>query len=273
VSAAGTAEEDHTEFMGDDRTLLTPEPPPAVPPPVVAAPAAPAERPPRPSRPTRHAAPEPRRRTAAIVWTLGLLALVAVVAWIVLQNQGRTAARPEPEPDTMAIVPADSAAQDTASPQPEVDAFVHNQEGNRLYKAGQYEAARQQYQQAVDLQPDNATFRQNLAVALLKLGQAPQAEQQLRQTLRLDPTLIIAYANLAQAQLAQADTGAAIASLQRYDDLSPEGRAKQLAHQQLIELKAARAGLLGVPITPGSTPAPVPTDTARRDTLPRPPGG
>jgi tetratricopeptide (TPR) repeat protein len=276
ASAADAADEDHTEFMGgdDDHTLLTPESPPTPPPPVAAAPAAPVERPPRPPRITRHAAPAPRRHTAAIVWTLGLLALVAVVAWIVLQNQRRGAARQAPEPDTMAIVPAaDSAAPDTVSAQPEVDAFVHNEEGNRLYRAEQFQAAYQQYQQAVDLQPDNATFRRNLGVALTAIGEAERAEQQLRQALRLDPAQIVAYVNLAQAQLAQADTTAAIESLQRFDDLSPPGRAKQLAHQQLVALKASRAGLLGVPITPTPPPEPAPADTARRDTLPPNPGG
>jgi serine/threonine protein kinase len=275
ADAEEPADEDHTEFMGgDDHTLLTPESPPAAPPPVVAAPAAPAERPARPPRLTRHA-PEPRRRTAAVVWTLGLLALVAVVAWIVLQNQGRTAARQEPQPDTMAIVPAaDSAAPDTVSAQPEMDAFIHNKEGNRLYDDSLYQAAYEQYRQAVDLQPDNAIFRRNMAVALIAIGQAPQAEQQLRQVLQLDPTQIIAYVNLAHAQLAQGDTTAAIESLETYDRRSPGGRAKQLAHQQLIALKASRAGLLGVPITPAPAPAPTPApaDTARRDTLPRNPG-
>jgi Flp pilus assembly protein TadD len=174
----------------------------------------------------------------------------------------------------MAIVPADSVAQpDTASPQPAVDAFVHNQEGNRLYKAGRYQDAYEQFQQAVALAPDSVSYRRNLALALLQIGQAPQAEQQLRQVLQLDPTQVVAYANLAQAQLAQADTNAAIESLQRFDDLSPPGRAKQLAHQQLVALKASRAGLLGVPITPTPPPAPAPADTARRDTVPRGPGG
>jgi tetratricopeptide (TPR) repeat protein len=257
-------EQDHTEFMEDERTLLAPdlpaEPAKAPPPPSRAAPPA-AARPAKPgAKSAKPAVERPRRRVAPFVWIFGLLALAAAVAWVVLQGGvgGRFAAAPEPQPDTMAIVPVDSVLPDSGPTQPGLDAFIHNQEGNRLYIAGQFQPAYQQFSQAVGLQPDSASYRRNLALALLKLGRPAEAEQQLRQALQLDPGLVVVYANLAQAQLARADTTAAIASLERFDELGPAGRPKQLAQQQLRELRAARAGLLGVPISPA--------DTARRDT-------
>jgi tetratricopeptide (TPR) repeat protein len=263
-----SADEDRTEYMDaeDDRTLAAPGPGPAHPAEAEAEDAdaetaepelpalTPAAKPPLPPR---------RRRTSALVWTLGLLAILALATWAILQQGGggRFAAEPPSGPDTMAIVPADSLAQDSVPDQAAVDAFVHNQEGRRYYEAGQFQSAAQQYGLAVELKPENATYRRNYAVSLLQLGRSAEATRQLERALQLDPGLVLAYANLAQAQLAQADSGAAIASLERFTELSPNGRPKQIAQQQLRELKAARAGLLGVPITP------TPTDTARPDTV------
>jgi tetratricopeptide (TPR) repeat protein len=247
---------DRTEFMQDDRTLLAPdtaEPERPVPPPT-----------PAPEKAAKPTPPEPpRRRTALWVWIFGLLALAAAVAWVVLQGPGvrRLATPTEEAPGTLSIVPADSALPDTAATQPGLDAFVHNQEGVRLYNAGQSQAALQQFSQAVQLQPDSAGYRRNLALSLLQLGRPAEAERQLDAALRIAPGLALIHANLAQAQLAQADTGAAISSLERFTDLSPPGRARQIAETQLRELKAARAGLLGVPILP---------DSASRDTALQP---
>jgi tetratricopeptide (TPR) repeat protein len=224
--------------MGEDHTLLAPGAEPArAPTPSPAPPAIPPRRPVQPER---------RRSLAPVFWTMAVLVLLAAVAiWAWQSRNGGYAARGAQEPDT-AAAPADTPAPDTAA-QGYLRAVVVNHQGVELYREGRYGEALPLLRQATELAPDSAGYRRNLALTLLATGDPGEAEQQLRQALQLDPGLTVAYANLAQAQLAQADTGSAIASLERYVNQAPNGRAREIAQQQVRDLKAARE-LLGVPI-------------------------
>jgi serine/threonine protein kinase len=233
------AAEDETRLIGEeDHTLLAPG---------AAQPGAPAPPPPRAAPPPRREPPQERRRSLApVFWTLALLVVIAAVglwAWQSRNGAGPIAAAPEP--DTTAA--ADSQAQDTAA-QAYLRAVVLNHEGVTAYTEGRYDDALPSLQQAVELAPDSAGYHRHLALTLIATGDPAEAERELQEALRLDPGLTIVYANLAQAQLARYDTAAAISSLERYVQRAPQGRARELAEQQLRVLKANRAGLLGVPL-------------------------
>ena len=68
---------------------------------------------------------------------------------------------------------------------------------------GQFAAAKNEFEQVVQLNPDFAMGHLNLGVALLKLNQPNPAREQFRETLRLDPANKSAKEYLAAAEARQ----------------------------------------------------------------------
>ncbi|MDZ7749289.1 MAG: tetratricopeptide repeat protein [Halofilum sp. (in: g-proteobacteria)] len=64
---------------------------------------------------------------------------------------------------------------------------IHIRRGEQAVRAGQLEKARAAYRQAVDMDPDNAEARYNLAVALVRTGHADKATRHLAAAARLEP--------------------------------------------------------------------------------------
>ncbi len=60
-------------------------------------------------------------------------------------------------------------------------------EGNRLFREGRWEGARQQFQSAVQVQPDLAEAHYNLAVAMEKLGDPTGAKPHFIEAANLAP--------------------------------------------------------------------------------------
>ena len=71
--------------------------------------------------------------------------------------------------------------------QRQVAAFEMNNRGAELEKAGDLRGAAEKYRAALELLPEHAGIRTNLAVALLKLGNWEEGIFQMRQALRQDP--------------------------------------------------------------------------------------
>lgn len=68
-----------------------------------------------------------------------------------------------------------------------VAAFELNNRGAELEKAGDIRGALEKYRAALDLLPEHAGIRANVAVALLKLGDWQEGIAQMRQALQRDP--------------------------------------------------------------------------------------
>ncbi len=71
--------------------------------------------------------------------------------------------------------------------QQQVAAFELNNRGAALEKAGDLPGALEKYRAALELLPDHAGIRANVAVALLKLGHWQEGIQQMREALARDP--------------------------------------------------------------------------------------
>jgi tetratricopeptide (TPR) repeat protein/tRNA A-37 threonylcarbamoyl transferase component Bud32 len=271
--AAGAAgeEEDRTQLAPpygvgeDDRTLLeVPLPPvggpPSPPAARVAAPAAPA--------------PPPKKRSkgGVFVWSFVLLALVGAVIVIVLSSRGRPRGLGEElgRLDTTALdtTLAEAPAETVEAPPPAPDPAALNEEGNRLFRDGNYPAALQLFRQASEAEPDNREYRYNYGVALLKVGMAAEAADQLGEVIRTGGMGAGAFYNLAQARLALGDTVAAVTALQRAMALAVTPAEQGAVQRLLDEISAARVQTLPPP--PVDTLAPRP-DSAGGFVAPPPP--
>lgn len=85
-----------------------------------------------------------------------------------------------------------------------MSAFLMNNTGLAYYNAGDFTAARREFQRAVADSPQNADYIYNLASAARKQGQTAEAEQYYLQALKLDPGHQPSYHGLSRLMI---DTG------------------------------------------------------------------
>ncbi len=93
---------------------------------------------------------------------------------------------PAPTPQPAAAAPAQQAAP----------AEQHNQRGRQLFDDGDLEGAIREFQSAVSLEPRNASFHCNLAIAYDENGQDDEALAEYERTLQLDPNDLTALLSL-----------------------------------------------------------------------------
>jgi tetratricopeptide (TPR) repeat protein len=89
-------------------------------------------------------------------------------------------------------------------------------------RLGQWQYAADQLQHIVDLWPDSATVRTDLASALLQLGQSEEAQQQLEEAVRLNPELPLSHVALAELFLKQKRMNDALEHFDKAHSLQPE---------------------------------------------------
>ncbi|MFO1020591.1 MAG: tetratricopeptide repeat protein [Planctomycetales bacterium] len=75
--------------------------------------------------------------------------------------------------------------------------YVNNRAGMLHYRAGHYEAAREEFERAIANSPDKADYYHNYAAAANRDGDLQTAEQYYRQAIAIDPTHQPSYHNLA----------------------------------------------------------------------------
>jgi tetratricopeptide (TPR) repeat protein len=105
-------------------------------------------------------------------------------------------------------------------------------------KAGLLDMARQAYQQALRLNPNNAEASRNLVRVYVKLNEHERAVGILQQLLQKHPKDVSLWADLALCQARRKDFDAALQSLGRALELDPENRANRMTYGHLL----ARAG-------------------------------
>jgi len=126
--------------------------------------------------------------------------VLTMLAWL-KQTLLRRAAPPAPDGSTPSAdrVPA--------------EALARKAEADRLADAGDFDAARRAYREAVALSPGYAQAWNNLALSYLQTGALVDAEDALRHAVEAMPGLVPAWVNLASVQEARGDAVAAESSL------------------------------------------------------------
>jgi tetratricopeptide (TPR) repeat protein len=236
-------------YADDDRTMVAPPSPAGRPGgPVAHRGPPPMERAANPVMPPpRHRVVQQERRgVPAYVWVL-LLAVLALGAWVVMQQvNGRRAVAPVAG-DSVVV---DTAKQDTID---SVDALVLNTTGLRFFNAGQYDSALVYFERAVGQQPRSAEYRDNLAATLIRQGRYQDAAVLLEESIRIDNRYDLLYSHLAEARLALGDTVSAVRALEAFVEVTLSADERRGAVARLEQLRSAVA-------PPPIQPVPGPTD-------------
>jgi tetratricopeptide (TPR) repeat protein len=106
-------------------------------------------------------------------------------------------------------------------------AWGHRFLGDLLFQRSRWEDALKEYEKALSIEPARAGLHTSLGRTYLHSQKLPEAEKEFRLDLLLDAKNEAAWLGLANAQLAANQPGAALASLRRVWDISPEFLAVQ----------------------------------------------
>ena len=99
---------------------------------------------------------------------------------------------------------------------------VHLLRGRQAFASGDFAAAREIFQKAVDAAPTSSRARINLSAALSKLNLTQEARAQLEEVLRLEPGNYTAMFNLGTIAFHLQDNEAAVGNLQPFVDAFPD---------------------------------------------------
>ncbi|HEY0154989.1 MAG TPA: protein kinase [Longimicrobium sp.] len=269
--------DDRTVLAGagdEDRTVLAPPMQPAAGPPPPYTPPQPYApqpmRPPQPVIPPRRMV-EPERSGAGKAFAVGALVVVLGGGGVFAYQQMNRDDSGEPPLSTLSdSARADSTGADSLD---STDALALSMEGRRALQAQNFGAAADFFRRASEADPNNASYRDGYAFALLNLGRAEEAERVLVEAIRINPQYDLLHSHMADALLARGDTTGAMQSLERFIDLTPDRPAQTQAQQRLQALTQALQATPPPPQTfdsttvPAPAPAPPDTSTAPRDTI------
>ncbi len=204
--------------------------------------------PPPAKRRRRMRVPVLRRRSALAAVAAGvLLAGGGAVALELAGNGGGGVATEVREPPAPRRAPA-AEARDA------------NRAGLRHFQRREYGEALAAFRRARSLVPGEAEYRNNEGYTLLRLGRRDEAAAVLEEVVERYPDRHVAYANLADVYLAQGDTAAAVATLERLLDRDPPGPRRRLAQQVLERIRpedgddAGPETMLAMPALAGARP-------------------
>ena len=258
--------DDRTVLAGagdEDRTVLAPPMRPAAGPPPQPM------RAPQPVIPARRVA-EPERSGAGKAFAVGALVVVLAGGGVLAYQQMSRDGSGEPPLSSLSdSARADSAGADSLDT---MDANILSLEGRRALRERNFGAAAELFRRASEADPNNASYRDGYAFALLSLGRPEEAERVLVDAIRINPQYDLLHSHMADALLARGDTAGAVQSLERFIQLTPDRPAQTQAQQRLQALTLAMQPAPPPPQTfdstpPAPTPAPPDTSTAPRDTI------
>ena len=218
------------------------------------------------------AAVAPRRgsnvRRLAIRAGLGLVALLALLVWLVPSDQPETQAVPAAAPpETTAptstakpLNPDEVRDLEAAAQKDPRDVMSRATLGDIYLEAELYPQAIEWYQEAIRLDPKNPDLLTSLGVALYGSEQPDRARDQFDQALTLDPnhTTALAYLGIVRAHLG--DPAGAAQAWEQVVRLAPNSPEGQYARDSLEQLRSPTAG--SAPPA-GSTPPAAPFERIR----------
>lgn len=113
----------------------------------------------------------------------------------------------------------------------------HHNLGLKLYREKKYDEAVVEFEQAVKLDPKNATMANNLGFTLYKFEKYEQSVVWLRKAIEIDPQRAVAYANLADAYMKLGKTIEARQYYEKYAEMAPNSPTIEYVRKKIEELK------------------------------------
>jgi len=110
------------------------------------------------------------------------------------------------------------------------EAHEHNDQGVALFYAGSKEAAKIEFEKAIDLDPNLAEAYNNLALTLTELELNDQAVETFKKAYTINPNLFEAYSNLALIHFRKGDLDEAIELLK---EATKKPHSNSIAHLNL----------------------------------------
>ncbi len=128
----------------------------------------------------------------------------------------------------------------TRSNQPKsrsAQAQEHHNLGLKYYREKKYDEAVKELEEAVKLDPRNATIVNNLGFTLYKFGKYEESIVRLQKAIEIDPQRVVAYANLADAYMKSGKTAEARQYYEKYAAMAPNSPTIEYVRKKLESLK------------------------------------
>ncbi|MBO0720471.1 MAG: polysaccharide deacetylase family protein, partial [Blastocatellia bacterium] len=120
----------------------------------------------------------------------------------------------------------------------QAEAQEHHNLGLKYYREKKYDEATRELNEAVKLDPRNATIVNNLGFTLFRAGKYEESVSWLRKAIELDPQRLVAYVNLADAYLLWGKNAEARQYYEKYVSLAPpDSSGSEYVRKKLEELK------------------------------------
>ena len=113
----------------------------------------------------------------------------------------------------------------------------HHNLGLKYYREKNYDDAVKELQEAVKLDPRNATIVNNLGFTLYRSEKYEESLVWLLKAIEIDPRRAVAYANLADAYMKLGKTGEARQYYEKYAEMAPNSPTIEYVRKKLEELK------------------------------------
>ena len=113
----------------------------------------------------------------------------------------------------------------------------HHNLGLKYYREKKYDEAVRELEQAVKLDPRNATIVNNLGFTLYRFEKYDESVIWLRKAIEIDPRRAVAYANLADAYMKLGKATEARQYYEKYAEMAPTSPSIEYVRKKLEELK------------------------------------
>jgi uncharacterized caspase-like protein len=113
----------------------------------------------------------------------------------------------------------------------------HHNLGLKYYREKKYDEAVRELEEAVKLDPRNATIVNNLGFTLFKVEKYEESIGWLQKSIEIDPQRVVAYVNLADAYMKLGKTAEARQYYEKYTAIAPNSPNVEYVRKKLEELK------------------------------------
>ncbi|KAI0829345.1 chaperone [Trametes gibbosa] len=118
-------------------------------------------------------------------------------------------------------------------------ATAAREEGNALFKSGDFAGAVKAYTEAIKRDPQDPRGYNNRANAYTKLAALPEALKDAEQAIKVDPTFVKAYVRKSHVLFAMRDYTKAIETVQRAADVDEEKKHTREIQEQMMKCQQA----------------------------------